>query len=76
VKPHLCALEGPTSPKGLVGHSRSKLNLSKSIDIPCSAQPENERRASVFQGTHILDCVRGKAFEVPYVPANSGGVAT
>jgi hypothetical protein len=36
-----------------VGHSlreggQAKLNLSKSVDIARSAQPENERRASVF----------------------------
>ncbi len=62
----------------LRGGGWAKLNLSKSVDTAHSAQPENERRASVFlQGTHFfLDCMRGKALQVPYVPANSGGIAT
>jgi hypothetical protein len=64
-----------------VGHSpreggRAKLNLSKSVDIAHSAEPENERRASVFYKELIfLDCVHGKALQVPCVPASSGGVA-
>ena len=59
-----------------VGHSpreggRAKLNLSKSVDIVCSAQPENGRRASVFlRGTlFFLDHVRARHFKSPtYLP--------
>ncbi len=51
---------------------RSKLNLSKSVDIAHIAQPENERRASVFfTRNSLFYCVHGKALQVPYLPANS-----
>jgi hypothetical protein len=64
-----------------VGHSpreggRAKLNLFKAV-IAHSAQPENGRRVSFFYKEHVLFCSRAcKALQVPYVPANSGGIAT
>jgi hypothetical protein len=82
VKPHLCALEGTKSTKGLWTILRGRVGGPYLIYlnqlILHAALSQKMREEQVFSGgTHfIFDRVRGKALQVLYVPANSGRVAT
>ncbi len=63
-----------------VGHSpreggQAKLKLSKLLILHAALNQKMRRERVFLQGTHFLDCVHGKALQVPYVPANSGGIA-
>ncbi len=82
MKPHVCALEGPTSPKGLWAILQGRVGgpnliyLNQLILHPALNQKMRGELVFFYKELIFLDCVRGKALQVPYVPANSSGVAT
>jgi hypothetical protein len=84
VKPHLCASEGPTSPKGLWAILQGRVGRPNLIYLNLlilhAALNQKRRGERAFFHKELilfLDRVRGKALQVPYVvPANSGGIAT
>ncbi len=83
MEPRLCASEGPTSPNGLwailqgrVG--RPNLIYLNQLILHAALNQKMRGELVIFYEELIFffDCVHGKALQVPYVPANSDGIAT
>ncbi len=79
MEPHLCASEGPKSPKGLWAILQGRVGVPKLIYLKqllhaAINQKRGEERVFFYEEHIFLDRVRAR--QVPYVPANSGGIAT